>query len=192
MPTTTQVQNTLLTAQLKAANLTLANVTALQAGALSVSWGAIIKAQRGINSVQNRYTIGDLTSTTFNTAYACLTAFVGTYAGGAIDPNAQNPGTVINVTGGAGSKVNSNFFPFTNQTTVALDNYQSVYYPTYGNAPQIQIFVSDGAGGFTPDNGTAPDYQYVTAGVPSSGITSITWSYGAPVTGYIQIVGVQP
>ena len=184
----TQVGNTLLAAQLKAANMVLSNIVSLQGGALSVSWKASIKATRGINVINYKLSIGDLSSASFQTSYACLTAFVGTFAGGAIDPNAQNPGVVIDVTGG--SIVNSTKIPFTNQTTIILANYNSVYAPIYGNNATIQIFVSDGAGGFSPDSVTAPLYEYVVSGDINSGIASVTWGYGVPTSGYIQISGV--
>lgn len=92
------VQDTILTGQLKIADMVLANVTALQNGALKVNWKPIIKGNRGVLAVQNRFSLGDTSSTAFQTAYACLTGFVGTYAGGSIDPNAQNPGVIIDVT----------------------------------------------------------------------------------------------
>lgn len=94
-----QVQGTLLTAQLKAANMTLANITVLQGGQLYVDWYPVTKAQRGINAVGRQYALGDYSSLEFLTAYACLQGFVGTYGGGTIDPNAQNPGITIEVTG---------------------------------------------------------------------------------------------
>lgn len=97
MITTQTVGNTLLAAQLKAANMVLANIVSLQGGALSVNWNASIKATRGINVINNKLSIGDIASPSFQAAYSCLTGFVGTFAGGPIDPNAQNPGVVIDV-----------------------------------------------------------------------------------------------
>ncbi len=185
------VADEILTAQLKLANITLANITALQGGALSVNWDTAIKGNRGILAVQNRYLLGDTSSVAFRIAYACLTSFVGQYAGGAIDPNAQNPGTVISVIN-TGSKINSTIYPFVNQTTISLLSYQSGYYPLYGNKPYLQIFVADGVGGFTPDYGTAPDYTYVVPNDATSGIVSVTWGYGIATTGYVLVSGVQP
>jgi len=185
------VSDEILTGQLKIANLVLGYNTALQNGALNVNWDTAIKGNRSVLAVQNRYSLGDTSSATFQAAYACLSAFVGQYAGGSIDPNAQNPGVIIDVTT-TGSIVNSDTFPFTNQTTVALLSYQTAYYSRFGNTPYVQIFVADGLGGFTPDNGTAPDYVYATPGNPTSGIVSITWGYPIATTGYILISGVQP
>lgn len=185
------ISDEILTGQLKVANLTLSNIIALQGGILSVNWDTAIKGNRSVLAVQNRYSLGDTSSTTFKTAYACLSMFVGQYAGGNIDPNAQNPGTIINVTN-TGSKINSNIYPFTNQTTISLLSYQSVYYALYGNNPYVQIFVADGVGGFNPDYGTAPDYTYVVSNDATSGIASIGWVYGVATSGYVLVSGVQP
>lgn len=191
MITTQTVGNTLLAAELKVANMVLANIVSLQGGSLSVNWKPSIKATRGINVIGNKLSIGDISSASFQTAYACLTGFVGTFAGGAIDPNAQNPGVVIDVTGSSGSTVNSTKISFTNQTVVTLSSYNSVYAPTYGNNPDVLIFVSDGAGGFNPDYSTSPSYEYVISGNINSGILSITWGYAIVTSGYVQISGVQ-
>lgn len=95
MITLNDAQNTLLTAQLKLANMVDANVVAETGGNLSVRWTSIKKATRGVNVVANRIGLGDTSSSAFQSAYACLTAFIGTFGGGAIDPNAQNPNTII-------------------------------------------------------------------------------------------------
>lgn len=91
------VQTQILTAELKCANITYANITALQGGALQVNWSVVRDGQRAINCVQRQYGLGDTGSPQFLKAWTCLANFVGTYSGGDIDPNAQNPGTVIEV-----------------------------------------------------------------------------------------------
>ena len=91
------VSDQILTAELKLANMTLANIAALQGGSLSANWIPIRNAQRAVNCVQRQYELGDTSSTPFLKAWTCLSDFVGTYAGGAIDPNAQNPGTIIEI-----------------------------------------------------------------------------------------------
>jgi|GEM_PF-7089978 len=190
--TQAQVQNTLLAASLKVANLVLVNYTSLTGGALSVQWGYINYMQRAINCVQRQYNLADYVSVPFIKAYDKLLQLVGTLGIGAINPFAQG-GAIgqINITV-SGSMVNTTIITFVNATTVILSNYNTVYAPTYGKTPLVcQIYVSDGMGGFTPDYTTSPDYVYVTSGVPSSGIVSITWTYAIPTTGFILLSGVQ-
>jgi len=134
----------------------------------------------------------NVVDTDTNTLYNCLLkTLAGFNSNYTIDPSVIIPGTTIIISGG-GSKVNSAIIPFNNQTVILLAGYQATYYPTYGNTPYVQIFVADGVGGFAQDNGTAPDYTYVTPGNPASGITSITWAYGVVTSGYVLISGVQP
>lgn len=122
-------------AELKIANQVLANYVALTNGALTVDWFPFIKATRGVLAVQNQINIGDQSSTNFLKAYSCLQYFVGQYAGGPIDPNAQNPNTIIDV--------NEVIFeapvvelPFNNVTGVTV-NWQTdiapVFTETYAN-----------------------------------------------------------
>lgn len=95
MATQQQVLNTILAAQLKAANLTNTNLLKLTGGGLSVKWNIINRIQRGINCVARQYTLQDYSSPQFTTAYDCLLNFVGVPADAAINPNAQNPGITI-------------------------------------------------------------------------------------------------
>lgn len=178
------VIDTLLTGQLKVADLTLANVVALQGGALSVSWKKAIRGNRSVLAVQNRYSLGDTSSTAFQSAYACLCLFVGQYAGGAIDPNAQNPGVVIDVTT-TGTTVNSGKYPFTNTTNIGLYTYNILYKHLYGNNPSVSFWIDD----VTQDTTTPPALKYETDGDITSDITQITWDYPLAVSGYIQISG---
>lgn len=154
------VQNTLLTAQLKLANMVDANVVAEMGGNLSIKWTSIKKATRGVNVVANRIGLGDTSSSAFQSAYACLTAFIGTFAGGAIDPNAQNPNTIIEV-----------ILPFTitlNRTDDDLIDAvppQGVWYLP---------FVDDSAKPITnrvpvsvTDNGVSFDYRFDETTVPA-------------------------
>ncbi len=97
MATQTEVQNTLLAASLKVANLVNTNGTILSSGGLTVQWGYINLVQRAINCVQRQYNLGDYVSDPFIIAYNRLLNFVGIDTGGSINPNAQGGGTVINV-----------------------------------------------------------------------------------------------
>ena len=180
------VQAEILTGRLKIANMVLQNNTALQNGALYVNWEPIFKGNRSVLAVENRYSLGDSSLATFQAAYACLSAFVGQYAGGSIDPNAQNPGVVIDVTTPAGT-YNSARIPFSGTTTPAITDYNTTLKATYGSNPDVLIFVNVG-GVITPDYTTSPVYDYI-GGNPAGDITSITWTYPANVSGYIQIGG---
>lgn len=96
MATQSQVQNTLLAASLKVANLVNANGVTLSSGGLTVQWGYIKTVQRAINCVQRQYNLGDYVSDQFIIAYNKLLNFVGIDTGGTINPNAQGGGTIIN------------------------------------------------------------------------------------------------
>lgn len=178
------VSDTLLTAELKNANIVDANIIALQAGKLSTSWQQAIKAQRGINVITWKLSIGDTSSPSFQAAYACLQGFVGNYTGGAISPDAQNPNTTI-VVNNTGTIVNSAKIPFTNTTNVELLNYNLSYKSIYGNNPDVSFWLND----TTQDTSTPPEITYATPGDITSDITQIVWDYPLPVSGYIQISG---
>ncbi len=179
------VVDEILTAELKLANMVYTNVSALMGGSLKANWWPAIKASRGVNSVLNRYSIGDTSSAAFQSAYACLTAFVGTYGGGAIDPNAQNPGVVIDVTQVV--NFNSDKIYFNDQAPVTLANYNTTYKQLYGNNPILAIYVPT----YTQDEATAPTITYQDDD-PAKDILTITWDYPFPVSGYIQISGTAP
>lgn len=127
-----QVQAEILTAQLKCADLSYTNLVALQGGNTLVNWKPIRNGQRAINVVQRQLNLNDTASDQFLKAYACLSAFVGTYAGGTIDPNAQNPGIIIDVINPASyippipSIAWSDFDP----TTQNPDGNRYIYYNT--------------------------------------------------------------
>jgi hypothetical protein len=182
------VSDEILTGQLKVANLVLGYNTALQNGALNVNWDAAIKGNRSVLAVQNRYNLGDTSSATFQRAYACLNGFVGQYAGGPIDPNAQNPGVVIDVN----QLVNFNqaIIPFTNQSPVQLSNYNTTYQQLYGANPFLAIYLNTNPE--QEDESTPPQLTRATPGDPSSELLNILWDYPFPVSGYIQISGIAP
>lgn len=184
------VSDEILNGQLKVANLVLANTIALQNGALKVNWETAIKGNRSVLAIQNRYSLGDTSSSVFQTAYACLTAFIGSFGGGAIDPNAQNPGVVIDVTSNvSGSNVVYGKIEFTNQAPVQLLNYNTTLKQVYGNnLVELTIFTGE----YQQDEQTAPTITYATPNDPTTDIISIVWDYPVPVSGYISIAGVVP
>jgi len=92
MPTQAQVQQSILSAQLIAANKTEANRIALVGGSLSAQWGYIYRIQRFINAVLRQYNLGDYSSANFLIAYDCLLNLIGIDTTvNTIDPNFQNP-----------------------------------------------------------------------------------------------------
>jgi hypothetical protein len=194
MPTQTQVQQIILSAEWKRANLIFNRYTALTAGFKTYYENEIRRYRYLIAAVTRQYQLGDYTSTNFQIVYDCLSTLVGIDTSvNTIDPNYKGPNTIINVvSGGGGSTVNSTQILFSNQTTVSITGYQAEYATEFGKNPlSVQIFVSDGVGGFAPDYGTAPDFTYAVPNDPSSGVSSITWGYPVPTSGYISIFGVQ-
>lgn len=176
-------QDTVYTGQLKIANMVLTNTQSLMNGALKVSWRQATKATRGILCVQNQLNIGDTSSPNFLIAYACLQAFIGQYGAGAIDPNAQNPGTTINVNNLV--NFNQTKIVFSNVTSLTLSNYNTVYAPFYGNDPILGIVLDTEFGDFQ----YIPVYTYAIPGNASSAITAITYNFVTAVSGYLSISG---
>lgn len=122
-----------------------------------------------------------------NILYTCLlnqlNGFGGNYV---IDPTVQtglSTTVVIN-----GTQLNSGKIQFTNANPIQLLDYQSVYAPIYGNNPVVNFYLS----GFIEADQTPPDIVYETADDPTSNILSISWDFGGPVSGYVQILGVMP
>lgn len=183
------VQNTLLAASLKIATMVLANDTAMQNGNQSVKWGTIKRAQRGVNAVQRQYNLQDYSSKQFLTAYNCLQNFVGSYGPGTLNPNAQNPGTVIEVINSSDFTTSSAFF--FDGTTIQILNYAAALYPTYGKYPIITIYTGDNTNGFQLDSQTDPIPTY-----PGNDATQVplffTWTYLTETKGFYTISGLKP
>ena len=185
------VENTLLAASLKIATLVNSNLTQLSGGNLSVSWKAIKRGNRGYNAVQRQYNLGDYSSANFLKAYSCLENFVGTFGAGTINPNAQNPGTIINVTTVTQAIGNATRIPFSGVLTTSLSNFQSTYALIYGSDAVVSVWVTtDNYATATQDEGTPP--TIVNLGGDINKPDSYTWTWGIPTTGYIQINGSTP
>lgn len=190
MPTQSQVQTNILTAQLNVANLVYANLTTLSGGGSFVKWDFIKKYTRAINCVSRQYNLQDYSSTGFLTAYDCLLNFIGGNTANPLNQNAQNPNTVININNNIiGTNVVRDIIPFTNANPVQLLNYNNTYKQLYGNnLITLDIFLT----GYTEDEQTPPKIIYAVSNDPTTDIVSITWDYPAPVSGYILIAGVMP
>lgn len=196
MITLQDVQNNILTAELKVANMVDKNVLSEMGGALSTNWKSITKATRAINVISWKHSIGDIASPAFESAYACLLSFIGTYAAGAINPNAQQPGqTVITIPVLIG--YNKNTIPFNKPigvTNFVLSNYNTTYKMLYGNNPDpLSIYTIQG-GIEQLDEQTAPIIDRIDPSNINSDINDITWEYGSDIAviGYVLIGGVAP
>jgi len=99
MPNQAQVLQTILSAQLIAANKTNANGSTLSGGGLKVSWSFIDRIHVFTQAVLRQYNLGDYVSPEFLTVYDCLVNMVGLDTTvNTIDPNFQNPEFIIGVT----------------------------------------------------------------------------------------------
>lgn len=98
MPTQQQVQDKILAASLKAADMTANVLQAEENGLPNTGWSFIKQITRFITAVTREYTLGDYDSPNFLLAYDCLCKFTGEYGGGTIDPNFNYPGIIIDVT----------------------------------------------------------------------------------------------
>jgi hypothetical protein len=98
MPTQQSVQQTILSAQLLAANKTEANWVTLAGGGLTVKWGYVERITRLTTAVLRQYNLGDYVSANFTTVYDCLVSLVGLDTTvNTIDPNFQNPAFIIGI-----------------------------------------------------------------------------------------------
>ena len=190
--TQNEMSQAILKAQLVNANEGLSLINQEVAGC-PANWSAVLCRFRQIAGAQFLYTIGDYVSDTATYFYNTLLSYVGLqYPSDVVpDPNAEIPGTTF-IINNNGSVVTSTRFYFTNATSFVLSNYQAVFYSTYGSNPSLQAFVSNGDSTFSPDNGNAPVYTYVTPGDDTSGIDTITFGWPVATTGYIQLMGVKP
>jgi len=99
MPTQSEIQQTILSAQLIAANKTEANRITLAGGALSAKWGFIRRITRLCIAVLRQYNLQDYTSTNFLIVYDKLVTAIGVDTTvNTIDPNFQNPAFTIGIT----------------------------------------------------------------------------------------------
>jgi len=159
------VSEQILTAQLKLANMVDANIVSLQGGSLFADWIPSIKAWVNINLVSWLNGIGDNSSSSFQSAYSCMNYFVGTYAGGTIDPNAQNPGVVIDVTETVIASTTARI-AFTDTLTInwqtdIVPEYTKTYASLFGNGLPIYSFYSSSSGEYDANQ---PQLAFVTAG----------------------------
>lgn len=95
MPTQLQIQNSILSGQLLAANISDANRVQLQ-GANEVDWGFADSLLRNVAALQRQYNLNDYTSDGTLAVYECLNSLIGYDPEvNVIDPNYQPPSGVI-------------------------------------------------------------------------------------------------
>lgn len=139
--------------------------------------------------------VGDYTSEAAVDIYNQLLDIGSTWAGGiAFDPNAQVPGTTINITTVLNAEANYDRIKFGESGgvfTVSLSDFQANYVSKYGDNAIVQLFVTvDDFATMQEDTGTVP--TIVNLGGDVNKPDSYTWTFGIPTTGYIQITGFIP
>lgn len=103
MPTQQQVQDTILSAELVAANLTEANRVQFTVGNEDVDWDKVRKLSRNIYALSMLYSVGNYTSAQTLVLYDCLNDMIGFDTNvNTIDPYYQIPGTTIIIQNPAG------------------------------------------------------------------------------------------
>lgn len=95
MPTLNEIQNVILTAQLKMANMINDNRTQLTVGNNVVAWANIKRYNRNIQALSYQLNRPDYTSTTTNMLYDCLSGLVGSTGATSLDPTYQPPNQSI-------------------------------------------------------------------------------------------------
>lgn len=194
MPTVDQISDKIFRGQLVQANLALGAIQSEVSGAEPKCWGEITCLSQLIQALTTQVLGEDYVSEDTINIYNQLTSKVGFQFidGATLDPDAQQTPGVVFIGKQPGQVINFERIPFTDETNVTLANYQGAYYAKYGNSPSVQSYVSNGLGGFNPDFGNVPDFEYLTPGDENSGIASISWLYPVATTGYISIFGIAP
>lgn len=191
MPSQAQIQATILTAQLKLANMVLANTQAEKGGNTSVNWWPAQRFSFNIKALLRQYNLGDYTSTQVQAIYRCVNTLIGFDSTlNQLDPNYQPPGNTI-IIQTAGNFTQSGRIPFGPTPVLTITNWPTLYYPIYGDNPEIQVYTGDPVNGYQLDEQTLPVPVF-----PSNDITqrlqSISWTWGIPTQGYYVISGKKP
>lgn len=194
MPTIDQIGDKIFRAKLYRAELVVSAIQAESTGAEPKHWDLIVCLGDLIESLTTLAVGEQYNLAATDNIYNQLAERIGLrYIDGVeLDPNAQQSPGVVFIGNQPEQKFNTTRIIFVAATEVNLLNYPSLYYPLYGDNPDIQIWVSDGAGGFNADYGNAPDIQYVIPGDANSGIASIAWVFPIETTGYVRIAGLTP
>lgn len=131
------------------------------------------------------------------TLYNCLMKLLGGFSGSyVLDPDVIIPGqtTVIiqQVVGYNEAKIP--FVVTESNPVIQLDNYHELYYPLYGNNPDLALYDQQGQP-LVGDQQTVPTIIYENDDYTSN-ILSISWSYppipDVTITGYVRIAGIAP
>lgn len=139
----------------------------------------------------------ELNNSDTDTLYNCLIRVLGGFSGSyVLDPDVIIPGqtTVIvqQVVGYNEAKIP--FVVTESNPTILLDNYHEIFYPLYGNNPDLALYDQQGQP-LVGDQQTVPTIIYENDDYTSN-ILSISWSYppipDVTVTGYVRIAGIAP
>lgn len=191
MPSQTQVQQTILSAQYKLAKYQQSNLALVNAGSLPKKVCTIDYLNLNTLGLTYRANIGDYTSSLSETLYDRLLGLIGIdTTANVLDPNYQNPTSPIIVPGqSAFGFVKSGNIVFTNQISITLSNWQTIYAPYYGQSPEILLFTTQG--GIDQQDTQTQIIPTYSSG-PTSLLESITWTYPIATTGYYTISGQIP
>lgn len=191
MPTQQQIQNTILTAQLKLADIVLGNSQAEAGGNTQVNWWQAQRFSLNIKALQRQYNLGDYTSAGVQSVYKCVNVLIGFDSTlNEIDPNYQPPGNTI-IIENTGNFTQSDRVPFGPSFTLVINDWPDNYYPIYGDNPEIQVFTGNSTDGYTLDSDTVPTPVFPGNDITSR-LQSISWTWGALTSGYYIISGKKP
>jgi len=187
MPTQSQVQETILTAQLKCADISNTNRVNSMSGVGRVSWALVRFIGLFISAVSNQYEIGDFSSVGFLSCYDSLCKLVGSYGSGIIDPNAHGSGFIIDVTVPPSIIAPVVQISFTNVTGLTINwqtdiptGYTQTYAQILGNYfPNPVVGFNDGSEYGSAGNAPAVTYS-------GSIIQTVVFNFGVSQSGFIR------
>jgi len=131
MPTTDEVQNTILSGEWKLANIVLVNTNDEANGCTNVDWFNAWQFYLNIQAVQRQLNLNDLTSAEFLQVYDCLRNLIGIDPNvNVIDPNYQPPNGNIVVINPASYEPPIPYIPYTDfdPVTQQPDLGRYIYY----------------------------------------------------------------
>jgi len=185
MPTLTQIQQTILSAQYLQATLSDANRAQLSVGNCLANWWQIKQINRNTVALGFQVNRGDYISSTTLMLYDCLNSTIGLDpTNNNIDPNFQNPNITLDVTViNTGTPVY--IVPFSGVANLTINwssnvpGYTKTYAQLIGNNPNPFVYF-DGVNSDTPSG--QPFIINKLGGV----VQSVTFDWGTSQSGYIR------
>ncbi len=167
------------------------NLTLINSGMLPTNTALINFLNLNILGLMFQSNRPDYTSQTTVTIYNRLLELIGIdTANNNLDPNFQNEANTIIVVD-SGNFTQSARIPFGLTYSLTLNNWPTLYFPTYGDNPEIQIFVGDNVNGFQQDTATVPIPVFPANDI-SQPLQSISWTWPVLTQGYYIISGQKP